>query len=826
MNDTQRAAGEPGVLPSFRYRYALIASVLVAVLTVTAVLAYRYSMSVAAQAHKQSDRREISTVLLNDSFNGLGQTRQALHDLILRPSEATEAALGSALETLSNALARLSNQQKTETTSESSDIGAALQRDARLIRERSEELVAIRYDPNRWFPANRLIETELSPRNQTIASTIEWIVSNHDLGADHALVEGLYALRKYWRLVIDEARLVIANRFGAHSHDPKVGMAARFGNLKMYADHFSARLERIRHSVARTDDAVLLSSQFTTLRRDFDLWRTAFQRLYEQLRDDNWRADLVYLERRIDPLVVDIQQRLWQLRLQMHTQARAQVDALSRIGQRLIATLFAIFGFMTLIAILGYLSLDRLILHPIRVLTDTLKRQAETPASHLADPPQVRETHDLISAFRQMQELVRERERKLNHMAHHDPLTDLPNRILLRRRLAAAIEATRTHRMLVGLLFIDLDRFKQVNDSHGHATGDEMLVQIGQRLQKVFRQEDLVARQGGDEFAVLLENVHEREEMTRLADKALGVIERPYRIRGKLFYSGASIGIAVAPDNGTDPDRLLQQADTAMYAAKRDADASYRFVSDDLTIGAAEQHALENELREAVKENRLELYFQPVCRAEDGRITSYEALLRWPHDRQGLLHPDMFMDALADTGLCTRTSDWILDHIQLRGPNNGTAVSVNLSARLFHDKDFATRLFDRIDEERLEPDRLVIEITEDTLETDLRAATRVLHELKRRGIKIALDDFGTGKASLSHLRHFPFDYLKIDQSFVAGIGHDRSDEKLIQAVIRLAHALDMQVVGEGIETPSQRDFLIAEGCDYLQGFLVGKPTAI
>ena len=415
--------------------------------------------------------------------------------------------------------------------------------------------------------------------------------------------------------------------------------------------------------------------------------------------------------------------------------------------------------------------------------------------------------------------------RKLDHLAHHDALTGLPNRRLFRRHLAEAIEHARENDTLVGLLFMDLDRFKQVNDSYGHGAGDQILGEISGRLLKVFRQDDLVARLGGDEFAVLLENLHDREEMSRLAAKALGAIQRPYEFGGRVFYSGASMGIAVAPDDSVDPDRLIQQADAAMYAAKQEEGSSFRYVTEALIADAAAQHLLENELREAVREHRLELHFQPVLSTDDDQVHCYESLLRWPHEEQGMLRPASFMDALADTGLCSTISDWALDRIQTRRPTPDAVVSINLSARLLHDQDFAQRLFERLDEGRLIPDQLILEITEDTLETDLKAAARVLHELRRRGVKIALDDFGSGQASLSHLRRFPFDYIKIDQSFVTGVGSDRKDEKLIQAIIRLAHALDMKVVAEGVETEAQRGFLQTEGCDYIQGYLVGKPAA-
>ena len=536
-------------------------------------------------------------------------------------------------------------------------------------------------------------------------------------------------------------------------------------------------------------------------------------------------ALLDFLRNRVNPLLQQMQQGIDRVRSMSQMQTRQQVDTLTRHSHTMGFVLFGALAALLLSAVIGFISLDRLILRPIRSLAANLKERSHDHSGSTRENTAVRETRDLIDAFDEMQAQVHEREQELDHLAHHDTLTGLPNRTLFRRRLAAAIDSARANKMLVGLLFLDLDRFKQVNDSYGHSAGDQVLVEIGQRLQKVFRQADLIARLGGDEFAVLLENLHDREEMNRLADKALSAIQRPYEFDGRIFYSGASMGIAVAPDDDTDPDRLIQKADAAMYAAKKEEGSSFRYVSDELTAGAAAQHALENELREAVREHKLELHFQPVLATDNGEIHCYESLLRWPHAEQGMLRPGSFMEALADIGLCSTISDWALDRIQAQRPTPDAVLSINLSARLLHDEPFAQRMFERIDQGRLAPDKLILEITEDTLETDLRAAVRVLYELKKRGVRIALDDFGTGQASLSHLRRFAFDYIKIDRSFVAGVGNDHNDEKLIQAIIRLAHALDMAVVAEGVETESQREFLHAERCDYIQGYLIGEPMA-
>ncbi len=817
-------ARAPRKLPSFRVRYATIFGILSLLFAAIAIFGYQYSSSVNRAASRDAAHREQGIVLLNDSFAELYQLRQHLHDFLLTPTPPVQQELDAVGKRLHSALSRLARHNTRGNDTDVSMISDALLGDAATLLDSVGQLVQIRQDPMRWFPANRLIEEQLQPNNAQFTALLDALIEDGDDHDAPAIAGRLYDLRKSWLRMIDELRLIIANRFGAHADDPAAGMAARASNLHLYAEKVRTQLTTLRADAATAEASSVFAAQLDELATHAATWQTAYTQMYAELQLPDWRADLRYLRGELDPQLQRMQQRLNILRIELQAQARRQVDTLGSIGLRLAITLFLTLGLMAALGIIGFASLDRLILNPVQRLADSLRQHAHEPGSVVSIPPAVEETEALRDAFAAMQAQVQEREQRLDHLAHHDSLTGLPNRARFRQGLAAAITDAQQHGMLTGVLFIDLNRFKQVNDSHGHSAGDHMLVQISRRLETVFRQEDLIARLGGDEFAVLLHNLHDRSEMGLLAEKALDAIKRPYEIEGKLFYSGASIGIAVAPDDSTDPDRLIQQADAAMYAAKRSQGSSFRYVSDEMTRGAAAQHALENELRDAVREHRLELHFQPVRAIADDHLHCYESLLRWPHAEQGMLRPAIFMEAMDDAGLCTQISDWTLDQLQTIRPTPDAVLSINLSARLLHDDAFAQRLFDRIDEGRLTARQLIIEITEDTLETDLSAASRVLDELKRRGVRIALDDFGTGQASLSHLRRFPFDYIKIDQSFIAGIGKVRNDEKLVQAIVRLAHALDMLVVAEGVETEAQRAFLADEGCDYIQGYLVGHPS--
>ncbi len=814
-------------LPSYRLRYAVIVSVLALLFVVVAVVTYRYIADVSTRNLRAATQREQSLVYLNDGYAQLHRVQLLLHGYLMNPTSETQQRLQTSSRQVRNAFNRLADDGESSHDLDAALITRSLYDSATELGRRVDELIEIRSDPARWFPASQIIENELQPNNSLFVAHLDALIDSTASNAETDAIESLerlYGLRKAWLRMTDELRLIIANRFGAHAIDPRTGMRVRAQNVTLYAGQVDEMLVSLAKISAPDSDKVV-ATQIESLSAYAEGWRDAYQRLATLLDSAAWRTDTTYMSEQIEPLLGRMAQRLDILRVELQSQSRKQVDTLAKVSLGLGIVLVAALAILLLFGIIGYFSVDRLILRPIRLLAENLKAHARNAQTVQPMPPAVSETRDLLNAFAEMQAQVRSRERQLDHLAHHDPLSGLPNRTLFRRKLAMAVDKAVRHEALLGLLFIDLDRFKQINDSYGHAAGDQMLIEIARRLSKVFRQGDIVARLGGDEFAVLLENLNVRDEMSLLAAKALSAIKQPFEFEGHVFYSGASIGIAVAPTDGTDPDHLIQQADAAMYAAKRDDGSSYRYVSEELTAAAVAQHTLENELRDAVKAHELQLHFQPVIAMGDGHLHCYESLLRWPHSQQGMLRPASFMDALADAGLCSAISDWALDQIPDKSPDTNTPLSINLSARLLHDDAFAQRLFDRLDTGRLAPSRLILEITEDTLESDLRAASRVLHELKRRGVRIALDDFGTGHASLGHLRRFPFDYVKIDQSFIAGIGKVHNDEKLIQAIIRLAHALGMKVVAEGVETDDQRTFLAAEQCDYLQGYLVGRPAA-
>ncbi|THF63413.1 EAL domain-containing protein [Pseudothauera rhizosphaerae] len=420
-------------------------------------------------------------------------------------------------------------------------------------------------------------------------------------------------------------------------------------------------------------------------------------------------------------------------------------------------------------------------------------------------------------------------EARIHHLAHHDPLTNLPNRILLQDRLEQAILQSRRNRRHAAVLFIDLDRFKLINDTLGHEVGDGLLIQVANRCLGEVRETDTVARQGGDEFVIVLPVLDHPQDAATVARKLVSELGKPYRLGPHELTVTASIGIAVYPDDGRNASVLLRNADAAMYGAKSDGRNGFQFYSTDLNTASLGELLLENQLRGALDRRELLLYYQPKVSAASGRVTGAEALLRWQHPELGLLSPGRFVPAAEEAGLIVPIGEWVLRTAcrQLRewldGGLEPVCVAVNLSAQQFAHQDIVGLVQKVLEETGLPPALLELELTETMLMRDVEHTTEVLGKLRALGVRLAIDDFGTGYSSLAYLKRFDVHVLKIDRSFVNDIRSDGADGTIAAAVIALAHSLGQEVVAEGVETECQRDFLARHRCDLFQGYLFGRP---
>jgi diguanylate cyclase (GGDEF)-like protein len=413
---------------------------------------------------------------------------------------------------------------------------------------------------------------------------------------------------------------------------------------------------------------------------------------------------------------------------------------------------------------------------------------------------------------------------KLQYQATHDALTDLPNRVLFMDRLGREIAHAERDGHLFAVLLLDLDRFKQINDSLGHGAGDQLLEEVARRLSGAVRDVDTVARIGGDEFLLLIADAHDQSDLAAAAAKIGKALGEPFRVGSAELHTSASIGISLYPADGTSGDDLVARADEAMYFAKQSGRNSYQFFNQTMSVFSQDRLDLENDLRRALPMNQLELHYQPKSDVASGRVNSVEALLRWRHPARGLVSPAEFVPLAEENGLILSIGEWVLREAcrQARGWQRMglpfLRVAVNVSPVQFRQSNFLQAVRTALLDFDLEPQYLEIELTETTVMDNAEGSVQILEELSRMGVVVSIDDFGTGYSSMSYLRRFPIDKLKIDRSFISDLTTNSADSSIVQAVISLAHSLGLKVVAEGVETGEQLERLRELGCDQYQGF--------
>ena len=434
-----------------------------------------------------------------------------------------------------------------------------------------------------------------------------------------------------------------------------------------------------------------------------------------------------------------------------------------------------------------------------------------------------------IVAFRDVS-AARAKSLEMSHLAQHDPLTDLPNRVLFNDRLSQAISLAERQNKQLAVMFVDLDHFKKINDSLGHDVGDKLLQSVAMRLKACIRRSDTISRLGGDEFVVLLSQVEHAEDAAISARKTLRALMAPHVIDGKSLEISVSIGVSTYPSDGQDAESLLNRADNAMYEAKQGGRNNYQFFRHEMHGRLEERQSLEADLRCALGRNEFVLHYQPILDLQTGQITAVEALIRWLHPDRGMIYPGQFVHIAEECGLILPIGQWVLLEAckQARAWRDAglgiVPVSVNVSATEFGAKDFLSGVRAVLIATGVAPQNLELELTESVLMRDAEAAVVTLVKLKAMGVQLAIDDFGTGYSSFTYLRRFPSDALKLHQSFVQEITADPGDAKIVSAMINIGRSLKQRVIAEGVETRAQLNFLQLHGCSEGQGYYFSRPV--
>ena len=689
------------------------------------------------------------------------------------------------------------------------------------------ELIEIRLDSSRQYPSLGIGADLLQPNrnrvNNAFGLAFNALKGEEQLDENPEVLETFLQARHLWTQVLSNFRLYLANRMGSFNEDAlpvqENGIATMYGEYKK-------EMEKLRPLV---DDGIIgfeTSEAYEELLDAADKWFSGFQKVKFIHSTSEWRIDAKLMKENIAPSVELASTILRDINDRLVLAAENDILKLGDVASLQSVVLWIVAAIAILFVISLVVSIEKLILIPVGMIATALKQEALGKARQELPTLYSTETKDLIDAFGEMKRQIHLRQSELEYRALHDGLTSLPNRTLLFDHIEHDIFIARRDEAPLALLMLDLDLFKEVNDTFGHAVGDQLLVEVGKRLKSTLRDVDTVARMGGDEFSVILPGVG-REDVAAIAKKLIKASQQPYEINSMTLVVAVSIGVAIFPEHGEDGKNLLQHADVAMYVAKQNK-LGYSIYDPEQDQYSLVRFSMIADLRDAIKNNSLELYYQPKLDLRTHKVVGVEALLRWNHPQHGFVSPEKIVELAEQTGFISQLTYWVAENAMQqasswRRMNIDLNISINISAHNLKDEGFVSGMKKILEEQQLPCEQLTLEITENAMMSNPMLAIDTLTEFSNMGFGISVDDYGTGFSSLSYLSKLPVDELKIDKSFVINIDTDPSNETIVRSTIELAHNLGLNIVAEGIETELVWNMLRSYGCDQAQGYLMSKP---
>ena len=696
-----------------------------------------------------------------------------------------------------------------------------------LLKNEVADLIAVRINANNQYPSLAVGADIMQPNRDILNNSIA--LSINEMDSDNAQIENpkayrtLIQVRHVWSQVLSNSRLYLANRVGTFNKNAlplqEKSIEVMFNELRVNIIELQSFANAGKLGFETTDAvSVMLDSS--------NAWYQGFKKVKIINHSDEWRQDAKIMKDIISPSIDSIIVLIDDLESVITESSIDDVSLVTSFSNTQNITLWLIALVGVIFTVITIFSLDKLVFKPIKVISQALKLEALGKKTESQILIKSKETEGLINAFYEMSHKVHARQTELEYRALHDALTTLPNRTLLLDRIAHDINIAKRESHKLSLLVLDLDDFKEVNDTLGHHVGDSLLIEVGQRIKKVLREVDTVARIGGDEFSILLPHTDEDESIIT-SQKILSSFIDNIEVDGVNIAISASIGIAVFPEHGSTVEALLRHADVAMYVAKRNK-IGFEVYSEESDKNSLSRLSLIRDFREAIAKSKLSIHFQPVYDFNNKNIISIEALSRWIHPEHGFVSPEKFIPLAEQTGLINNLTYWVLDKaIELvskwRLHNEGLSLAVNLSVLSFKDVEFIGEVRSVLKKYNFPASKLKFEITEGAMMENPLQAIDVLTELREIGIKLSIDDFGTGFSSMAYLQQLPVDELKIDKSFVINLEAGSGDEVIVRSTIDLAHNLGLKVVAEGIESREVYSLLQNYNCDMAQGYYLSRP---
>jgi len=693
------------------------------------------------------------------------------------------------------------------------------------LHKNATQLMLLRLDASKMYPVLQQANSPMIDANESITTSLTRAIAEQRTEDEFSgeLMSLLVDTRDNWRRVITAYRLYIVNRMGS-----------------LFVDALNAQVESINHIYHATLDNINKLNKMSkeadlgletlesieSIRGQASRWYFGFDKIVKIKTTNNWRSDVDVVINEVYPLLDEIYKQLNIVDKKLYQSSASDVKFQQQSKDNLSYALWVLSVFIFLIIISVYIVLDRALLKPIASISHILRTNSGGELGNLLPSVKGTEIGEFVNAFDYMQKQVKSRQEELVYTATHDALTLLPNRSLLSEKLDKLINTSNKSKNAFALMILDLDRFKEVNDTLGHMFGDRLLCQVADRLTELVRKSDFVARLGGDEFAIIINEV-DTGKIEHIAKIICNGLEEVYTIDDHNLYLGASVGISLYPQHGSSGVALMKHADIAMYNAKN-TNINFDVYESQKSEPNVHKLSLLSDLRIAIDKNELFIELQPIYSASENRILGFESLLRWNHPQLSIIYPDAFIQAAEQTGIIRNITHWVIERAlqtckSWEPYSNKMYISVNVTAWDLHEN-----IVDVIDglliKYELQPNNLVLELTERSVMTESTKVQHTLDKLSKMGVKFAMDDFGTGFSSMTYLQKLPIKLLKIDRSFVMYMSDQNSDASIVRSIIDLAHNLGLGVIAEGVETKEALDKLIELDCDGLQGNLLSSPV--
>lgn len=811
-------------LPSLRSRYLILAGMVTILLLLGASIANWYIRDVSNNSTAALSINKMITTTVSEIRNSLSRINISVNTMMIRPEASHEVIINNHLIHLQELLSSLrqnENIQLANLKQPLDQLNIHILHLNKIVRH----LIEQRKDPQWVYPILPYISDRLLTPNRNFIAAIDQSLNEYlqeDLAIDETYHQ-LQQLRNLWQKKILNFRAVIV-RFAGLNNTDKTPQETQIEILHQQISHLLSVLKQKQNNGLL---GLQTEASVDVMQAASSDWQKNWLEVIKIRGSSYWRGDIAYMNEQVIPAEISTYAAMRNLEATTQTWSNTQTMRLSDAAKQISTELWILVLLAISFVIIVYIMIEKLVLQPTARISKSLSEEGQEQFFSLEDKSS-KEIFRLTHAFNNMRKQIHQRQMALEHQAMHDALTGLPNRTLLNDRLSQAIHIMKRNGDKLAVLLLDLDRFKEVNDTLGHHIGDQLLQMVSKRLEATIRTSDTVARLGGDEFAVIAPNTSP-EEAIQFSTKVINALKDVFTINHQNLFVGASLGISIYPDNGTDIHTLLRHADSAMYVAKAGNQdiVLYDVMHDKNT---PDNLSLAGDLHNAIKQNDLTIFYQPQINLFNREVIQVEALLRWQHSAQGFIAPENIIQLAEQTGMIKELTYWVLNTAMMEYMQHlhqkQIGLSINLSAWNLQDPELVHTIDNLIKQHNMPANCLTLEITESAMMSDPVRAREVLLELHNRNIVLAIDDYGTGFSSLSYLKLLPVQELKIDKSFIFDMLDDDNDAIIVKSTIELAHNLGFKVIAEGVENHDTFLQLRTQKCDYIQGYYLSRPQNI